>query len=277
MPVLMRANVRTIHQLFFALVWVDTATFASYGHERPAVRDTHVSNFMRRFVGDMVYFNKYLFLWPDTYTILLLSSPLYMAGRAIDKQVHAYFYDRDTHRNIHTIAPVFHYSVEPLMGIALGSLALLEFIPVLDAHTRRVSELFIAAWLFLTLYKDALKLIPLKGSLRPKNQCFSACRDYYGGFPSGHMFEAVLMAYLFGAELGPDFAVPLSALATLVAVQSVAINRHTVSQVVAGAALGVVFGVAAQKVVHRSFHRTSSYGILVDGSGAVKLSFEKTF
>ena len=85
------------------------------------------------------------------------------------------------------------------------------------------------------------------------------------------------MAYLFGAELGPDYAVPLGAFATLVAIQSVAINRHTISQVVAGTALGVIFGVASQKVVHRALHQDSSYAILVNKSGGVTFTLEKTF
>ena len=223
----------------------------------------------------MVYFNAYLFAHLDTYKILMLSSSVYMAGRAVDAPIHAYFYDRKRHRNIHTIAPVFQYSVDPLMGVALTTSIVLQFFSR-DVHTRKVSEVFLAALPFLSLYKDVLKTLHIKGALRPKNECFD-CRDYYGGFPSGHMWEAAFMAYLFGAELGPDFAVPLSAFALLVAGQSVTINRHTVSQVVAGAALGVVFGAASQKVVHRSLHDRGSCGIILNKSGGLTFTFEKTF
>lgn len=238
---------------------------------------TPLTHFMQNLISDMVYFNKYLFVSADTYKILMVSSPFYMAGRAADKPTHEYFYDKDTHRNIHQIAPVFKYSVDPLMGVSITTLLLLQFLPSLDEHTRKVSEVFLAALPFLSLYKDVLKTLHFKGALRPRNQCFSAFRTYYGGFPSGHMWEVTFMAYLFGAELGIDYAVPLGAFATLVAVQSVAINRHTISQVVAGAALGVIFGVASQKVVHRALHRDSSCGILVNKSGGVSFTFEKTF
>jgi membrane-associated phospholipid phosphatase len=238
---------------------------------------TPLTHFMQNLISDMVYFNKYLFLTADTYKILMLSSPFYMAGRAADKPTHEYFYNKTNHRNIHQIAPVFKYSVDPLMAVAFTTLISLQFLPPLDEHTRKVSEVFLAALPFLSLYKDVLKTLHFKGALRPRNQCFSAFRTYYGGFPSGHMWEATFMAYLFGAELGIDYAIPLSAFATLVAIQSVAINRHTVSQVVAGTALGLVFGVASQKVVHRSLHRDSSCGILVNKSGGITFTFEKTF
>lgn len=238
-------------------------------------RETPVSIFMHTIISDMVYFNKYLFFSADTYKILLLSGPLYMACRAGDKPMHNYFYDKKKHRNINTIPPVFHYSVDPLMAVALTTSIVLQFISP-DLHTRKVSEVFLAALPFLSLYKNVLKTFHIKGALRPKNQCFSACTSYYGGFPSGHMWQATFMAYLFGAELGVNYAVPLGAFATLVAVQSVAINRHTLSQVCAGAALGAVFGAAAQKVVHRALQDESSYGILVNRSG-ISLTFEKKF
>jgi len=199
-----------------------------------------------------------------------------MTGRAVDKPTHNYFYNKNKHRNIHTIAPVFNYSVDPLMAVAFTTLITLQFFSK-DEHTRKVSEVFLAALPFLSLYKDVLKALHFKGALRPKNQHFCADKIYYGGFPSGHMWEATFMAYLFGAELGPNYAVPLTAFATLVAVQSIAINRHTVSQVVAGAALGAIFGAASQKVVHRALQHDGSYGILVNKSSGVTFTFEKTF
>jgi membrane-associated phospholipid phosphatase len=239
-------------------------------------RDTILTHFMQTLIQDMLYFNKYLFFTPDTYKILMLSGPLYMAGRAVDKPTHNYFYNAQKHKNIHTIAPVFKYSVDPIMGVSITTLLLLQIISK-DPHARRVSQVFLAALPFLSLYKDVLKTIHIKGALRPKNECFSADKTFYGGFPSGHMWEAAFMTYLFGAELGPNFAVPLSAFSLLVAAQSVAINRHTVSQVVAGAALGVAFGVASQKVVHRALHDGSAYGILINKSGGASFTFEKTF
>ncbi len=235
-----------------------------------------LSIFMQQTIHGMINFNKYLFGTADTYKILLESAPFYMAGRAADAPTHAYFYNKKKHRNIHEIAPVFKYSVDPLMGISFTALILLQFFSS-DERTRLTSNTFLAALPFLWLYKDALKLIPIKGSLRPKNEYFSPCKKYYGGFPSGHMFEVAFMAFLFGAELGKDYAIPLSAFALLVAIQSVAINRHTVSQVVAGAALGCVFGAASEKVVKNGLHHERTYDILVNKSGALALSYEKRF
>lgn len=235
-----------------------------------------LSVFMQQTIHGMIDFNKYLFGTADTYKILLESAPFYMAGRAADAPTHAYFYNKKKHRNIHEIAPVFKYSVNPLMAVCITTLLLLQFVSP-DERTRLTSNTFLAALPFLWLYKNALKAIPIKGSLRPKNECFSPCKKYYGGFPSGHMFEVAFMAFLFGAELGKDYAIPLSAFALLVAVQSVAINRHTVSQVVAGAALGCIFGAASEKVVNNALHHERSYGILVSKSGALALSYEKRF
>ncbi|MBY0110144.1 MAG: phosphatase PAP2 family protein [Candidatus Babeliaceae bacterium] len=262
---------RTLYILFFATGIEVCASYQSYRST-----DTVLSFFMRHVIADMAYFNRYLFFTSDTYKILALSSPLYMLGRAVDKPIHNYFYDKKKHRNIHTIAPVFEYAVDPLMGVSITTLILLQFLSG-DAHTKKVSEVFFSALPFLWLYKDAIKLIPCKAALRPKNQYFFACKEYYGGFPSGHMWEAVFMAYLFAAELGINYAIPLGAFATLVAVQSVAINRHTASQVIAGAAMGIVFGVAAQKVVHRALHNTTSCGIILNKSGNITFTVEKKF
>ncbi len=267
----MPLTTRTLYILFFATGIEVCASYQAY-----TSTDTILSVFMRNIINDMVYFNRYLFFTSDTYKILALSSPLYMLGRAIDKPTHNYFYDKKKHRNIHAIVPVFEYAVDPLMGVSITTLILLQFLSG-DERTRKVSEVFLSALPFLWVYKNVIKLIPCKAGLRPKNQCFFACKKYYGGFPSGHMWQAAFMAYLFGIELGVDYAVPLGAFATLVAVQSVAINRHTVSQVIAGTAMGIVFGVAAQKVVHRALHNNSSCGILLNKSGKITFTFEKKF
>jgi hypothetical protein len=236
----------------------------------------YLTHFMRTTFHAMVDFNSHLFLGPDTYRILLCSSPFYGMGRIVDAPTHNYFYDKKKHRNIRGVAPVFKYSVDPLMAVGFTTLIGLQFFSH-DEHTRAVSNTFLAALPFLWIYKDIIKEIPFKGSLRPKNGCFSPCKKYYGGFPSGHMFEVVFMASLFGAELGRDYAIPLAAFATLVTIQSVAINRHTTSQVVAGAALGCMFAAASRKVIHHALYSNNRYGVSISGSGSPRFTYERLF
>lgn len=264
--------------LFYPLEFLVADLYSINNREEGCSSKKHsaVGGFMRNTIYSLGYFNYYLFSSPDTYKILLSTAPFYGIGRVLDGSLHDYFYNAKKHRNIHELAPVFDKMVDPLMGTSLTILLLLQFIAH-DEHTRSVSRAFLAGLPFLWVYKDIIKALPFDGNIRPKNEHFCCNKKYYGGFPSGHMFEATFMAYLFGSELGASYAIPLTAFATLVAVQSVASNRHTVSQVIAGTACGCMFAVAARKLVRRDLHDRQSCGILINGSGQLALSFEKKF
>ncbi len=246
-----------------------------HNHSALCYRNNEISWFLAKTLYVMADFNKYLFLSPGTYRILFSSAPFYGIGRILDCKTQNYFYNAEKHKNIHQLVPVFKKIVDPLMGISISTLILLQFFSR-DEHTRYVSHVFLSALPFLWAYKNIIKQIPCKGSIRPKNEHFSPHCMYYGGFPSGHTLEAVFMAYLFGTELGPSYMVPLSAFATLVIIQSVTSNRHTLSQVVAGAALGAIFGAASKKVVTDALHHKWGCGIIVNRSG-FNISFERKF
>lgn len=258
-----------------SIIGIDTELYR-HKYRRPKVHN-QLSDFLQETMHNMLLFNKYLFCTQDTYKILVSSAPFYGVARGlVDCPTQNYFYDKKTHRNIHQIAPVFEHLVDPLLAISFITLVGLQFFTH-DEEKRLTSNNYMVALFFLWIYKDIIKAIPCDASIRPKNQHFSPCKTYFGGFPSGHTFEAVTTAYLFGAQFGANYAIPLSALAVLVAIQSVAINRHTVSQVIAGAAFGVAFGAAAQKVVNYDLHDRQRYGIMVNKSGGLSLSYEKHF
>lgn len=249
-----------------------TFMFLSVGSTRA---DSPVSIFMRNFVHNALNFNKYLFTHPDTYRILAATAPFYGMARIADCPTHAYFYDAHNHRNVHQLVPVFNKSVDVLMGVSLTTLIMLGFF-AREEHTKKTGEVFIAALPFLWIYKDIIKTIPFPGNIRPKKECFDPNRRHFGGFPSGHMFEATFMLYLFAQELGVDYGIPLGAFALLVGIHSVTSNRHYLSQVVAGAVFGCIFGAAAHHVMRYNLPTQPSYGIMMTDRG-ITVSLEKQF
>jgi undecaprenyl-diphosphatase len=65
-----------------------------------------------------------------------------------------------------------------------------------------------------------------------------------GSFPSGHTLHAVMAAVVIG-QLVPALVLPFLCLAVLVATSRVALGVHYPSDVLAGGALGVIFGLLA--------------------------------
>jgi undecaprenyl-diphosphatase len=65
----------------------------------------------------------------------------------------------------------------------------------------------------------------------------------HGSFPSGHTLHAV-MAAIVVCQLIPSLAAPFVLVAALVAISRVVLGVHYPSDVVAGGAIGAIFGVA---------------------------------
>lgn len=111
-----------------------------------------------------------------------------------------------------------------------------------------------------------ITLAALVNRQRPNNQ------DYLS-FPSGHASSsfatATSLSYAYGAKAG----IPAFALASFVAVSRVSENIHWLSDVVAGAALGIYWGrAAALNPVQESYTILPSYS-----QGVAGISFQMDF
>ena len=229
---------------------------------------------LSNFFKEIVYLHEYLFT-PDTIKIMTAALPFYLSSRMIDENIHSHFYDPSCHKNIRQLPDSFTKAVEHLAFygvVGLSSMAVWG--PRADLRTTgRIFAVGAISGLYL---KDFIKSFKSNGNLRPFNQNFSPTCRSQGGFPSGHMFEAAYMATVFGLQYGLGAWIPLSLFSGAMFVVSVNANRHYVSQVFAGAALGIIYGVAASKTIDDSLNGGIwDVGIRCDSQGnpAVQVAY----
>lgn len=160
------------------------------------------------------------------------------------------FYCRRHHKNIRASSTTLLDFSECLVGLSIGTLCSCSF-AVRHRRLQRTAQLYAITLPFTWALKSILKKIPWCGNIRPKSEHFCRHKTYYGGFPSGHMLEMAYATVLFGLSMGPGFAIPL-AFSTGVVATAFVKHRHTIPQLIAGAALGTVFGVAGYWAVIQS-------------------------
>ena len=110
---------------------------------------------------------------------------------------------------------------------------------------------------------------------RPWHEKFSCKERALGGFPSGHTAEAVYTALLYGLRMGPRYAIPTGTIALIIAATFISCNRHYLSQIVAGAGLGTLFALSADKVIEKHLDKKIDlvFGMNNAGQPSVALSF----
>ncbi len=203
----------------------------------------------------------------DTIQLLTWSVPPYLISRAADPHIHCCFYDASCHKNLKQMPSAVVRTINSLGNIGVwgfSSLAVLSS----NEHTRRVARIYLIGDLAGMVLKNVIKSVEGGAGVRPGNEHFPQ-KKTFGGFPSGHMFEATYMVTTLGLEYGYKVGLPLSAFAGLVFGTLIGSNRHYASQVVAGGALGIVYGVAAHKLINSTDNRSLSYGVGGDGNGGV--------
>ena len=126
---------------------------------------------------------------------------------------------------------------------------------------------------FVIWTKKLVKKLRFECFRRPWHEAFSCEERSYGGFPSGHMAQALYMAVLYGTRYGPAYAVPLGIMSTAIGVTFVTCNRHYLSQIIGGAAFGTLYALAANKVVESNMKDTVKLGLKVDNYGRPSFSF----
>lgn len=209
----------------------------------------HFSNWCKEFV--YVQWNLFSV---DSVKVITAALPFYLSSRMIDEELHSHFYDHENHKNRRQIHSGFVNAVEK------GSFAAVLFcgsfcVWSTNYHVRTVSRIFTMGVISGLYAKDLIKCAKTNANLRPWNEHFSPHRRAHGGFPSGHMFEVSCLATTYGLEFGKRAWIPLGLFSGLVFAVSVNANRHYISQVFAGAALGVIYGVAIHKAIAMSESR----------------------
>jgi len=223
-------------------------------------------------IKDILFLHANLFSF-DTFKIIASVSPLYIASRSFDCALQEHFYCRKHHKNLNQLDKSCKYIARfgvalPIVG--LGSLAFLSS----NQDMRMTSWIFLLGMPFVIFGKDVLKSIKVDACKRPWNEHFCDKKQAYGGFPSGHMAEAVYMTVLYGKRFGYKFGLPLAGVSLFLGAAFLNCNRHYFSQLVAGAALGAAYGLAADKLINCKLGKCTNIGFCPSswGSPGVKLS-----
>jgi len=209
--------------------------------------DTSAKSQFKRTWHDFGEFNKKI-VSLDTIKIIAAGVPVYVVARILDKSTHKVFYCSAHHCNKRQMPNTLYHGVNVGLGVLMIGMASLSFYKA-DRHLQRTAQLYALTLPYTWAAKKILKTIKWDGCRRPKNQWFDKHKKYYGGCPSGHMMEIMYTAVLFGTQMGPRFGIPLGIFAGAVALESINCNRHFLSQLVAGAGVGVILGVAANKAL----------------------------
>ncbi|MDP3889260.1 MAG: phosphatase PAP2 family protein [bacterium] len=232
-------------------------------------------NFFSSVAQDVIDLNKNIFTW-DSLKVAAIVLPFYVGSRMIDEELQSCFYDPRHHKNVNPMPDWCHAAAKwgitaPI--IFFGAQAFLST----NEDMRQTSRIFLLGLPFVIWAKNILKEVHFDANLRPWHEKYSCVKRAYGGFPSGHMAEATYATVLFGLRFGPRVAVPLGVLAAFVGGTFVTCNRHYLSQVVAGAGLGIIYALAANKVVDSKFSESVEIGLTSNKYGGTSLSLTYHF
>lgn len=212
----------------------------------------------------------------ETASILTAFAPAYVTTRSIDHKVHEKFYDRKFHKNLNQPDENLCNAIEKGAVIGVAGLSSFAFFSS-DEQLRITSRIFAIGAVSGLFAKNVIKKIHFEAGLRPWNEHFSSEKRAYGGFPSGHMFEAAYMTTVWGLQYGIKAGIPLGIFSSAMLGMSVACNRHYTSQTIAGVALGVIYGVAAHQLIERKLVEESSIDFCYDSRGLPNIRFAYYF
>jgi len=213
----------------------------------------------------------------DSVKIITGITAPYLLLRMADDRMQSTFYDPATHTNICQLPQSCHKVAKYGVGIpmvALSSLALFAH----DPDLRLTGRMLAIGLPFVQSGKDIIKKLRFNCCLRPWHQDFSNKERSSGGFPSGHMANAVYMTTLFGMRHGFWWGMPLGMLSTFVFADFFNCNRHYPSQLVAGVGLGMLFAFAADKVISKRLQSMKDcFSICSDSNGMPAATFSYRF
>ena len=217
-------------------------------------------------VKDVLVLHKNLFTW-NSFKVITAMFPIFIGARMIDEKLQRCFYDPRTGKNINQPPDWCHNVAKTSIGVPLVVLGLDAFLAK-DNDKRWTGQIMLLGMPFVIWTKKLVKQMKFDACLRPWHEKLT-CGDErsFGGFPSGHMAQALYMAVLYGSRYGPRYALPLGTLAAFIGTTFVACNRHYVSQIVAGGVFGTIYALAASKLVDQKLADTVKLGISVDEVG----------
>lgn len=216
-------------------------------HETSRGQGTALGKGLGAFLRDIVMLQTKLFDW-DTVKIFVGTIPFFIGARMIDESVQNRFYDRKHHKNIYQMNNLCYEFAKNSLAIPIVVLGSGVFWAQ-DEAFRETSRVFLIGMPFVIWSKEIIKKWRIDCSKRPWNEKYSRTKQAYGGFPSGHMAEIVYSTVLFGKRLGPQVGIPLGLVSVFLGVNFVNSNRHYLSQIIAGASLGTIYALAADKLI----------------------------
>lgn len=249
---------------------------ASKSHKERFSGRSCITTFFAGILEDIVDLH-YNLISLDSFSIIAGTVPFFIATRMVDEPLQSCFHLRNWHKNVHQLPEWCHDTARYVIGIPalfFGLQGLLD-----KRYEKRVTGQLLSVGLpFVVFGKDLLKHLRFHCGLRPWHEKFSPEKRSGGGFPSGHVAEATFVAVLYGMRFGGYYAIPLGVGAAFVAGTFLNCNRHYLSQIVAGASLGTLYAVAANKVVEcRLQKRDIVCGLTCDSCGRPQLRVTYSF
>lgn len=210
---------------------------------------------------DILNIHKNIFHW-DTFKTIIGAFPLYVFTRMFDTNLQKKFYHGQCKHGCHTDrhqAPRWCKKLSQFgLGVPIVILGGAAFVGKTE-ELRVTGRVFLTGMPFVVFGKDVFKKIRFHGAERPWCGRFSSKERAFGGFPSGHMAEITYMTVLYGLRYGPRAAGPLAVFGSFLGATFINCNRHYVSQIVAGAGIGTIFAMAANKVIDARLNTSKNY------------------
>lgn len=232
-----------------------------------------VPHYVSSLFYDALELHKNLVTW-DTFKIAAMVFPVFVSTRMIDESLQSCFYDESCHKNVYYIPKSCHALAQWSISVPIVLLGSQAFLSK-SQEMRDTSRVFLLGLPFVFWTKTLVKKMQFEANMRPWHEDFDCNQRSGGGFPSGHMAEATYTALLYGLSFGYRYAIPLGAVATFIGVSFVACNRHYISQIVAGAGLGAIYGVAAYKLANSKINEQTKLGFKINNGGpALSVSYD---
>lgn len=186
----------------------------------------------------------------DTLKVAGISLPLYALARLLDEPIQKNFFCHETKKNINQYPNVYHIIHEGFIATTVG-VGIYSFLKGLQSDISWYADSIGCITCILSVwgFKNILKLSKHEGCLRPFHEKYAPIKRSYGGCPSGHMAMIASMTSYWWERRGPILGIPFACLAVGASFSLINVNRHYISQVVAGCALGIVMGLAGAKAV----------------------------
>lgn len=190
----------------------------------------------------------------NTLNILCLTVPIYVVCLNIDQKLNYLFYDKKTHMNIKQFTNFNNIDLSNILLTGSISLSSLVFFSN-NQEVKIASYSLMLGLCSMGLFKKIIKLIKWQNSIRPYNGNFVENKIYYGGFPSGHLMTMAYLSTIWLNQIGLKYSFPFIMATGYMFIDYIVKNRHYISQLIAGATLGLTYGCAVNLYTNKRLNR----------------------